>query len=209
MDKEEIDYLKGTTTVGLVCEDGVVLGTDTRATAGYEIASKTAQKLYKITDRIGVTVAGSVGDTQKLVRMLRAETKYYLRKEGFPIRVRAAAKIAANMFSSSRIFPYLAVLIMAGMDEKGPSLYLLNMDGSLIEENMLATGSGSPMAYGLLESEYKEDMKVEEAIPVVKKALQSAIERDIGTGNGITIAKITEEGYEEFSPKEIEKISEN
>lgn len=209
MEKEQIEYLKGTTTVGLVCKNGVVLGTDKRATAGYEIASKTAQKLYKITDRIGVTVAGSVGDTQKLVRMLRAETKYYLRKEGYPIRVRAAAKIASNMFSSSRIFPYLAVLIMAGMDETGPNLYLLNMDGSLIEETMLSTGSGSPMAYGLLESEYRENMTVDEAVPLVIKALQSAIERDIGTGNGITIAKITEDGYQELSPEEIKEIIEN
>lgn len=207
LEEEQIEYLKGTTTVGLKCEDGVVLATDTRATAGYEIASKTAQKLYKITDQIGVTVAGSVGDTQELVRSLRAETKYYLRRERHPIRVRSAAKMAANMFSSARMFPYLAVLVMAGVDDTGSNLYLLNMDGSLIEETRLATGSGSPVAYGVIESQYNEGMTVDQAIPVAVRALTSAIERDIGTGNDVKVAKITEEGYEELSSEEIEKIS--
>jgi len=174
LDEEQIKYLKGTTTVGLNCEDGIVLATDTRATAGYEVASKKAKKLYQITDRIGVTVAGSVGDTQKLVRMLRAETNYYHRHEGKPITVQAAAKLASNMFQSSGLFPYLAVLILAGVDEDGGGLYLLRMDGSMIEETMVATGSGSPVAYGLLESKYEEGLTVEEALPIAIEALSSA-----------------------------------
>lgn len=207
LDEEQIKYLKGTTTVGLKCEDGVVLATDTRATAGYEVASKKAKKLYRITDRIGLTVAGSVGDTQSLVRMLRAESNYYHRHEDKPISVQAAAKLASNMFQSAGVFPYLAVLILAGYDAKGPGLYLLRLDGSMIEESMVSTGSGSPVAYGLLESKYEEELKVKEALPIAVDALSSALERDIATGNEITVAKITEDGFEELSPEEIEKLS--
>lgn len=207
LEEEQLEYLKGTTTIGLTCEDGVVLATDTRATAGYEIASKQARKVYKITNNIGATVAGSVGDTQALIRQIRAEAKYYHRREGKPIRVGAAAKLTANMFQTARIYPYLAVLIMAGVDASGPSMYLLSIDGSLIEENMVATGSGSPVAYGLLESEYEEGLKTDEAIPMAVKALSSAMERDIATGNEIKVAIITEEGYKELSSAEIKQIS--
>ena len=204
--EERLEYLKGTTTVGLACEDGIILATDSRATAGYEVASKRAQKLYQITDRIGVTVAGSVGDTQNLVRTLRAETRYYRRDEGVPIRVRATAKLASNIFRGARFFPYLAVLILAGVDDKGPGMYMLSLDGSMIEDNMLATGSGSPVAYGLLEAQYEEGMSVEEALPLAVKALKSAIERDIATGNEIKDKKITKDGYEKIDPDEIEKM---
>ncbi len=202
-----MEYLKGTTTVGLVCEDGVVLATDTRATAGYEVASKEAKKLYQITDHIGVTVAGSVGDTQSLVRMLRAETRYYLRREGTPISVRAAAKLTSNIFQSAGILPYLAVLILAGVDENGPSMYLLSLDGSLIQESKVSTGSGSPVAYGLLESKYEEGLSMEEGLPLAVEALSSALERDIATGDGIRVATLTEEGYEELSSEDIREIS--
>lgn len=206
LEEEKLEYLKGTTTVGLTCEDGVVLATDTRATAGYEIASKRAQKLYKVTDNIAATVAGGVGDTQSLIRTLRAEARIFHRREGTPIRVRAAAKLTSNIFQSARMFPYLAVLILAGVDDSGPGLYLLSLDGSLIEESKVATGSGSPVAYGLLESEYREDFEIDEALALAVRALSSAIERDIATGNEIRAAKITEEGYEELSPQKVKKI---
>lgn len=208
MEEETLEYLKGTTTVGLNCKDGIVLATDSQASAGYEVASKEAQKLYKINDRIGVTVAGSVGDTQALVRNLRAETRYYRQREGRPISVRAAAKMTSNMFQAARAFPYLAVLILAGVDDSGPSLYLLSVDGSMIEENMVSTGSGSPVAYGLLESEYSEDLSVEEALPLAVNALKSAIERDIATGSEIKVSIITEdEGFEELSSEKIKELS--
>ena len=203
MEEETLEYLKGTTTVGLSCEDGIVLATDTRASAGKEIASKEAKKLYKITDRMGVTVAGSVGDTQELVKNLRAESRYYKHREGAPIRIQSAAKMASNMFRGA--LPMLAVLILAGVDDKGPSLYLLNMDGSMIEENMVATGSGSPVAYGLLESEYEEGMDLEEITSLAVNALQSAMERDTATGDGIRVANISEDkGFRELSSEEVQ-----
>jgi len=203
---ENLKHLKGTTTVGLVCKDGVILATDTRATAGYLIASKRARKIYKITDGIAVTVAGSVGDSQGLVRMLRAEANYYRISEGVPMSVKAAAKLAANIMHAYRLFPYLALLIVAGMDNSGPSLYLVSFDGSMMEETKVATGSGSPVAHGVLEREFKEGMRVEKALPIAARAIDTAIRRDIGTGNAVKIATVTEAGYRELSDEEIEKL---
>lgn len=207
MEEKQLKYLKGTTTVGLVCKDGVILATDTRATAGYLIASKCARKLYKVADNIGVTVAGGVGDTQGLVRMLRAQADYYRMREGVPLGVRAAAKLTANVLHMYRLFPYLAVLLVAGVDKSGPRLCFVSLDGSLIEEKKVATGSGSPIAYGVIESEFQEGMAVEEALPIAVKALRVAMKRDIATGNELRVVTLTEAGYRELPSEEIKKLT--
>ena len=207
MKEKKLEYLKGTTTVGVVCEDGVVLATDTRATMGYEVASKRARKVYRITDYIAFTVAGGVADTQHLVELMRAEAGYYQMKEGKPMGARACARQVSAIMNASRFYPYIANLLVGGMDEGRPSLFFLDMDGGMTEEKMVATGSGSPVAYGVLENEFRENMKVSDAIPVVIRAVRSAMKRDIATGNEVMVALVTGEGYRELSPEEIKKFA--
>lgn len=197
----------GTTTVGVVCKDGVVLAADTRATAGHLIASKRARKLYEITDRIAATVAGGVGDVQALVRMLRAEASLYTVREGRPIPVSAVAKMASNLLHSEPFFPYLAHLLVGGADESGYRLYFLGMEGTLTEEKVVATGSGSPVAYGVLENEVKKGGKLKEVLPAAVKAIRTAMQRDIATGNEVEVMVIKESGTQRLSPEEILKLS--
>jgi proteasome beta subunit len=197
----------GTTTVGVVCKDGVVLAADTRATAGYLIASKRARKLYEITDRVAVTMAGGVGDVQALVRMLRAEAQLYTVREGRPIPVSAVAKMASNLLHSQLLLPYLAHLLVGGVDELGPRLYFAGMEGTLTEERMVATGSGSPVAYGVLENGYREGMRVKEILPVAVRAVRTAMKRDVATGNEVEVLVIREEGIQRLTPEEILKLS--
>jgi len=205
--EEQLKYLEGTTTVGLVCRDGVVLAADTRATMGYLVASKQARKVYRITDNIGATVAGGVADTQDLVNILRAEAGYYSLREGAPIDARAAAKLAANVLHVYRLFPYIANLLVGGVGAEGRQLYFIDLDGSLTEESMVATGSGSPIAYGVMESEFVEGMSTDEAVPIAIKAVKAAMKRDIATGNELTVAVITKAGIRELTPEEIKKLA--
>lgn len=207
MKEEQLKYLEGTTTVGLACRDGVVFATDTRATMGYLVASKRARKVYKITDNISVTVAGGVADTQDLVNLLRAEAGYYRLREGAPIDVRAAARLVANVIHAYRLFPYLVNLLVGGVGPRGKQLYFIDLDGSLTEERMVSTGSGSPIAYGVMESEFREDMGTDEALPIAIKAVKSAMKRDIATGNEIAVAVITEAGFRELAPEDIKKLA--
>lgn len=207
MKDQKLKYLEGTTTVGLVCEDGVVLVTDTRATMGYEVASKKARKIYKITDKIAFTTAGGVADTQRLVDIMRAEAGYFEMREGVPMDVRACARLVANLMNAYSFFPYIANLLVGGVDMSGPKLLFVDLDGGLVEDSMLATGSGSPVAYGVLEAEFKEGMKVKEALPIAIKALKTAMKRDIATGNEVMVATITEKGYSELTPEEIKKLA--
>jgi len=204
---QKLKYLEGTTTVGLVCEDGVVLATDTRATMGFEVASKKARKIYPITDSIAFTTAGGVADTQRLVDMMKAETGYYAMREGAPMGVRACARLVSNIMNNSSFFPYLAHLLVGGVDGEGPRLFFIGIDGGTAEEGMLSTGSGSPVAYGVLETHFREGMKVKEALPIAVMAIRTAMKRDIATGDEVMAASITDKGYTELTPEEIKNLA--
>ena len=207
MKEERLKHLEGTTTVGLACRDGVVLAADTRATMGYLVASKQARKVYKITDNIGATVAGGVADTQDLINILRAEAGYYSLREGASMDVRAAARLAANVLHAYRFFPYIANLLVGGIGAEERRLYFIDLDGSLTDENMVATGSGSPIAYGVMETEFREGMNTNEAVPIAIKAVKTAMKRDIATGNELAVAVITKSGFRELTSEEIKKLA--
>ncbi|RZN62960.1 archaeal proteasome endopeptidase complex subunit beta [Methanonatronarchaeum sp. AMET6-2] len=192
---ESGDKFKGTTTVGLVCRDGVVLGSERRASIGNLIASKRAKKVFEIEDTIGLTMAGSVGDAQKLVRAISAETKLYKLKREKPISVKATSTLMSNILGGG-ILPYYVQLVIGGVDKEGPSIYVLDPGGGCLEEKLASTGSGSPIAYGVLEDQYNEDLTVDEGADIAGRAIKAAMERDSASGNGIDITKITEDGFE-------------
>lgn len=188
--------LKGTTTVGLVCKDGVILATESRATMGFFIASKDAKKVYQIDDRVGMTTAGSVGDAQRLVKIIEVECKLFKMRREENMTIKGVSTLLSNILSGNRYFPYMVQLIVGGMDKKGPGLYSLDaLGGQLEETKAVATGSGSPIAYGILEDRYQEDMSVEDGLTLAVRALHNVMKRDAASGNGIKAVKITEEGY--------------
>ena len=199
--------LKGTTTIGTVCKDGVVLVTDTRATMGYFVAHKRAKKVYRIDDHIAMTIAGAVGDAQTAVEVLRANSKLYKYSQSRPMPVKSASRLLANMLFSNRMIPLLLQAIVGGIDSSGARIFALDPLGSLIEERCVSTGSGSPIAYGVLESDYKDDMKVDEALPVVVRAVTSAMKRDAASGDSFDVAVVTSKGYRELPEPEKSRIA--
>lgn len=196
----------GTTTVGLVCADGTVLASDSRATAGYFIASKEAKKIYKVSDHIAVTIAGAVGDAEKLVELLAAEAGYYRVRCGREIEVLSLARIASIVLNSQIFFPYIVNMLVGGYDSK-PRLVYLDLDGTLVEEKMTATGSGSPVAFGVLERGYREGMSVKDALPLAVQAIRTAMSRDVATGDEVRVATVTQEGVKFLSSEEIKKLA--
>ena len=197
-----IDIYKGTTTIGLVFDNGVVLATESRSTMGNLIASKKAKKVYQIADRIGMTTAGGVGDAQQLARLMQVECSLYQIRRGKPITVGATSTLLSNYLNQNRMFPYYVQLLVGGIDHTGPSVYSVDaVGGASKEEEIVATGSGSPFAYGVLEDRYHEGMDKEEAIELVIRSLKAAIKRDVGSGEEINVVVITEEKYEEISEK--------
>ncbi|MCE4619809.1 MAG: archaeal proteasome endopeptidase complex subunit beta [Desulfurococcales archaeon] len=200
LDRPRIDEapkaIHGTTTVGLIASDYVILAADKRATAGTLIASRRVKKIVKITDRAAMTVSGLVADAQALADILREEARFYELTNGVKLSIKGLATLLSNILFSSKWFPYLVQLIVGGYDVK-PRLYTLDPYGSITEDQYTATGSGSPVAYGVLEDYYREDLTVDEAIEVAKRALKSAILRDSATGDGIDVVIIGKDKYEE------------
>ena len=199
-----IGEYKGTTTVAAVCNDGVIMATDTRATMGSYVASKHAKKVYQITDQLAMTIAGGVAAAQRVVDILKVNAKLYNLEKGRPMPVAAAAMLVSNILFSNREVgaPLPLQALIGGVDLTGPHVYNLDPYGSLTEEKMVSTGSGSPFAYGVLEDRYKEDSTVADMAPIVVKAVDSAMKRDVASGDNFDVAVITSDGFKELSEEE-------
>ena len=197
----------GTTTVALICKDAVVLAADRKATMGYLVASKDVLKILKLDDHIYMTVAGAVGDAQALERYIRAEIKLYKLHEDRKITVEGAAHLTSNILYSRKYYPYWVQLIVAGFDS-APHLYTLAPDGSIIEEKYYSTGSGSPMVFGVLENEYKDNMPLEDAKNLAARAVAAATRRDIASGgSGIDVVVIDRKGATKLTDAEVAKYA--
>ena len=201
-------YKTGTTTVAIKCKDGVVLGADTRVTAGYYIAHKHGKKIHMITPYIAITIAGVVADAQAIINIMRYNVSLYEIRLGKRMNAKSAARLLSLILFSNRLFPYITELIIAGRDADGFNIYRLDPWGSLIKDNIVATGSGSTVAIGLLESEYSENLTIESGKDLVVKALLAAIKRDVASGDDIDVAVIDERGYRELTKEEKKSIIE-
>jgi len=195
----------GTTTLGLVCKDGVVLAADRRATAGTLIAHKRTKKVYKLDDNLGLTTAGLVGDLQVLARYITAEVELYKLKRGASMPVEACATLTANILAGSRYFPYWVQLVIGGFDRTGGHVYSLDAAGGSLPDKFVSSGSGSPYVYGVLEDHWKDDMTTDEGANLAIRAVTSAMKRDAVSGEGIDVAIITKDGFKMFDDKEVEK----
>jgi len=198
--------LKGTTTIGLVCKDGVILASDTRVTMGYYVAHKQGKKVYQIDDHLAMTIAGSVADAQKAVDILITNAKLYKIELGRPLPVSSAARLLANLLFSARYVPLLAQVLVGGVDGTGPHIFSIDPFGSLTEEKFVSTGSGSPVAYGILEDKFKEGSHIKEMLPVIVKAVNAAMKRDSASGDSYNVAVIDAKGYRDIGEKEKKQL---
>ena len=195
----------GTTILGMVCKDGVVIVTERRATMGTLIAHKATKKLYQIDDHLAMATAGLVGDLQVLSRYLKAETKLYKLKRDIEMPVQSAATLMANILNQRKFYPYYVQLILGGWDSTGGHVFSLDAAGGSIPDKYTAGGSGSPYVFGVLEDSFKDDMTVNEGIDLALRAITAAMGRDSASGNGADVAVINEKEFKFISEDEIKK----
>jgi proteasome beta subunit len=199
--------LKGTTTIGIVCRDGVVLASDTRVTMGFFVAHHKGKKVYKIDDHMAMTISGGVADAQRAVDVLKANAQLYRLDTSRPMPISSAARLVANLLFSSRYAPLIAQVLIGGMDDTGPHVFAVDPFGSITEEKCTATGSGSPVAYGVLEDKYKEDASIKDMVGIVVRAVESAMRRDAASGDSFDVSIIDKKGYRELNEKEKRSIA--
>jgi proteasome beta subunit len=207
MEQMEKGMKTGTTTVGITASDAVVLAAERKATMGYLVASQDAEKIHQIDDNLGMTIAGMVGDAQALIRYIKAELKLYALQEGKKMTTEAASTLIANILYSRRFYPYIVQLVVAGYDSK-PSLFTMSPDGSVMPEKYFSTGSGSPVAFGVLENEFRENLSVEEAKKLAIRAVRAATKRDIASGgSGIDAVVVSKAGFKRVSDEQVKKLA--
>lgn len=193
--------IPGATTVGVMCSDGVVLASEKRVSYGNFVMSRAGKKVFKISEHIGAACAGLVSDMQILAREVGVYASLFKMEAGRPMSVKAAAKVMSNLLFNSRLLPLITETIIGGVDDEGPSLYVLDIMGSTIPDKYAAVGSGAEVAIGVLEEAYKDGMTVEDGKGLAIKAIKSAISRDAMSGDGIDLLIITKNGISEESIK--------
>ncbi|MGA2573041.1 MAG: proteasome subunit beta [Candidatus Methanomethylicaceae archaeon] len=187
-----------TTTVGIKCANGIVLASDRRASKGGMIGSKAVKKIYMLDDTKAVAIAGQLSDANYLINLVKAEAKLMEFERSFPLSVKEAAKLLSNiLYSGMRSYtPFITEMLVAGVDDTGPQLFEADISGAVTEEKFTSSGSGSPMAFGVLEASYKDGLSTAEAADLAAKAVKAAMERDPNSGNGIQVLMIDEKGVE-------------
>lgn len=206
--KMEQQLKTGTTTVGIKCKDGVILAADKRATAGNMIVDKRADKVHIISDDFAVTIAGTVSDAQLLIKLVRAELKLKeVRTNKKPNTKEAANLLGGLLYSGIRrpsMMPSIAHFLLGGKDSSGVYLYDLFPDGSVTKiKDYVSSGSGSVFAYGVLETQYKPEMTTEEAAELALKAINTALQRDSCSGNGIDVVAVKANEIKRVMHKEL------
>ena len=201
MSNEKI--LEGTTTVGITCSDGVVFASERRASMGNLVAHKVAEKIFKIDDNIGATIAGSVAGAQKLMKIMRAEVSLYKLRNGEEMSVNAASNVTSNILGAN---PAYVQILIGGYDSEGASIYSLDAAGGAVKDTFISTGSGSTFAYGVLEDRFHEDITTEEGVELALRSIKTATERDVFSGNGFLVATITKNSFKMFEKDEVNSI---
>jgi len=181
-----------TTIIGIKTSEGVVLASDKRASKGFFIGSKIVQKISKIDDNLAIAIAGQLSDAEHLIKVAAAERKLIELRRGFPLSVKESSRLIANLaYSGLRSYqPYYVELLVAGVDSSGSHVNVADMSGAITNEDYAASGSGAPVAYGVLESLYNKNITNDEAKEIARKAVFAAMERDPGSGNGTDILVI-------------------
>ena len=191
--------LTGTTTVAIMVKDGVVVGTESQATAGYTVATKQAQKLFQINDFTAATISGGVADCQYVISRLQALSRLKQIEDNQVPDPKYIANICRNILFSGRSY-YLSLMIIAGYSNEINSgiLYGIDLLGTLYEEDKyLSYGSGSPFSLGVLEADWKQDLTIDEGLKLVKTAITSSRERDAASGFKIQLCSIDKSGFKQ------------
>lgn len=197
----------GTTTVGIRTKDCVILAADQKATMGYFAAELDTKKVYKLTDKIGLTIAGGMGDAQTLVRFLRSQAKLFEVERENSITTKALVTFIANILSGNRYYPFMVQFIIGGYTGTS-QLFSMDAVGSIADvDDYTVSGSGSEFAMGVLDTHYHATMKKDEVIKLAIKAVQAAKKRDVMSGgHSFTIMVIDANGVQELGKKDVEKI---
>lgn len=194
-ENQAVKFAKGTTTLAFKFNEGIIVSVDSRSTMGNYIASQTVKKVIEINPFLLGTMAGGAADCSFWERNLGMQCRLFELRNKKRISVASASKLLANTMNSYRGYGLSMGTMITGWDEKGPQLYYVDNDGTRLKGNIFAVGSGSTYAYGVLDTYYRKDLTVEEAIDLGKRAIYHATHRDAMSGGTNNLYHVTREGW--------------
>ena len=201
----------GTTILGIVCKDGVVMAADRQSTAGTIVMDKDSEKIRIINDYLAFAGTGMVSDIQRSIKIAGAELRIqHLRAKTRPSVKSGANLIASIIYNSIRqpaMLQFMVGSLIGGFNEDGTTeLYTIDPSGGIkkIKDYDANFGSGMPFVLGLLERQYKKDMDVKEGVKLAVECIKSSTQRDTGSGHGIDVFTITKEGIKKVVEQTIE-----
>ena len=204
------DLKTGTTTVGIVAKEAIILAADMRASMGHLAYDEEAEKLYKITENIALSNAGSVGDSLTIIRFLRSHAYLYEIERETRMSAKAISSYLSNILNSNRYYPYIVQFLIAGFNEVADIYEITPYGGVLRRDKYAVTGSGSELALATIDNGYKKDMSEEDTIALAIKAVLAAKKRDLYTGGvSISVMIVRRNGIEELKRHEVEKYIES
>ncbi|KAJ4460247.1 putative Proteasome subunit beta type-5 [Paratrimastix pyriformis] len=195
-----IQMLHGTTTLGFVFQHGIIIAVDSRSTMGPFIASQTVQKVLEVSPYIIATMAGGAADCAYWHRVLQSEVRLYELRNKSHMSVAGASQIFANIMYQYKGRDLSVGTMIAGCDRGVPSLYYCDSDGQRTKGSVFSVGSGSTHAYGVLDSGYRPDLTVEEAIALGRRAIFHATHRDSYSGGIINVYHVHKDGWTKYPP---------
>ncbi len=201
----------GTTILGIVCKDGVVMAADRQTSAGNVVMHKNKEKVIQINGYLVFSACGLAAASDRIKKILPAELKLKeLRSKSRPSVKQAANLLASIIYSTIRqpsMIPDEMGALIGGLNEDGTSeLYTIDPAGSIkqIDDFDANFGSGMPYVLGLLERQYKKGISVEEGVKLAVESVKSSTQRDMGSGFGIDVFTITKSGIKKVVSQEIQ-----
>jgi len=192
---QAVKFAKGTTTLAFKFNEGIIVSVDSRSTMGAFVASGTVQKVIEINPFLLGTMAGGAADCSFWERNLGMQCRIYELRNRKRITVAAASKLLANTMNSYKGYGLSMGTMVTGWDETGPQLYYVDDDGTRLKGNLFSVGSGSTYAYGVLDSYYRKDLTVDEAIDLGRRAIYHATHRDAYSGGINNLYHVTKDGW--------------
>jgi len=190
-----MDFKHGTTTLGFVFQHGIIIAVDSRASMGSYISSQTVKKVIEINEFLLGTMAGGAADCSFWERHLTRLCRLHELRNKERISVAAASKLLANIFYQYRGQGLSCGTMVAGWDKTGPHLYMVDDQGDRHKGQRFSVGSGSTFAYGVLDSGYKYDLSVEEAVELGRRSIYHATHRDGASGGVVRVYHVHEKGW--------------
>jgi len=198
----------GTTIVGCLFDQGIVLGADTRATEGPIVADKNCEKIHYIAPHIRCCGAGTAADTEFTTALISSNIELHELSTG-----RKAHVVTAMTMLKQMLFRYQgqvgAALVLGGVDSTGPHLFTVAPHGSTDKLPYVTMGSGSLAAMAVFESTWKPDMDRASAIALVSAAISAGIFNDLGSGSNVDVCVITEKNTEMLRNYKTENVRED